>query len=65
MTVMHYRILESEDFTVRGLLLLDDMWKKTRFSPAMMYDTPYPSSATGPNPPELIQECQSNDPKKS
>ena len=37
--------------TVSGEDLLDEMWKKIKSSPAMMYDTPYPSSATGPKPP--------------
>lgn len=41
--------------TVSGEFLFDDMWKKMRSSPAIMYDTPYPSSATGPNPPETKQ----------
>lgn len=37
--------------TVVGQEFLHEIWKKTQSSPAMMYETPYPSSATGPNPP--------------
>ena len=30
---------------------LDDTWKYKIASPGTMYDTPYPLSDTGPNPP--------------
>lgn len=40
-----------DTLTVTGLLILLDTWKNMRSSPAMMYETPYPSSATGPKPP--------------
>jgi hypothetical protein len=39
------------ELTVSGELRLQVIWKKMRSSPAIMYDTPYPSSATGPKPP--------------
>ena len=40
--------------TVLSALFLLEMWKEIVFSPAMMYETPYPRSATGPKPPERI-----------
>lgn len=43
----------SENFleSVVGQDLLDDTWKKILYSVGNMYETPYPSSDTGPNPP--------------
>ena len=42
--------MKRREFVAAEARLLDT-WKKIRRSPGIMYDTPYPSSDTGPKPP--------------